>query len=560
MKNLIYVIAVLTISNANAGVPLKYFKCPDLAIKEPSQSQGYFMDESCKVVYVKPPIEGEIKYNSIVTSTASDCESTMAIVDSLNSRIQENVKAENELRKANKNVSKNSQKIVELQKKCDKPRYYVEALKLKSEQAENKLNAANEELVHNEEGLRVCADSTQDLDCDTLNERRAELIEHINEYKIIARNANYQLIDMGFKLKSCESLTNYEIERIRLQDKDYVAAVASLETTRKELKAAYDKEAAPLFKKGGGQLSVGLYSRQNKLVQEFKQLNPIRNLEFRPIPLQKALIHFDKVTNGVKDNYPIQLRSNINGLTVVDSNEGTKVEDIVSEAAPAGNIGFGEGAGGNIIINKYAACSILKNAQASSQVELLRDIANSFKPTVTFLYDVQVERKVDVKYKETHLYQLIKSSQKKSRLFKSSTATSITEKSEAEKWIDVQIDSEDQRLAFEDREKLAMDIREEFLDAALKKVAVGYLTTAQAELIEPGPDGATKSAKELRENCPHLYCQFAAIALNIGSALFGGSSATSNMKQTVLASESQHLSDKATVREFGQQTLEVVRD
>ena len=53
-----------------------------------------------------------------------------------------------------------------------------------------------------------------------------------------------------------------------------------------------------------------------------------------------------------------------------------------------------------------------------------------------------------------------------------------------------------------------------------------------------------------------MYAQFAAVALNIGSALFGGSSSEASMTRTVSSQQEEVLTDSKMVPEYGKQTLE----
>ncbi len=395
---------------------------------------------------------------------------------------------------------------------------------------------------------------------NTLKEDLDEKSQEIQRQKKILsrtkRECEYKQKESPDEVGECNQRLESQKSAITSLEQELKEAQDKLIASETELLKLYDDRMENLLKKPGGQIMVGFYSDHQNLVKEFKRMNSSSTIEFRALPIQDAFIHSLEVKNGYKTGFPVQLRSEIFGLVTEAIDPGANSE---KPANPSG-IRFGEAAAGTIVINKYAACSMVSNLSNRDQKSILREIANTLKPTITFGYQVQAKRDIHIKYEESHLYQLIKKSTSKRRLFRSSSSVSITEKTEAEKWIDIKISSEDERIKFEDSEKLMLDLRREFLDSALRKVATGYIKSEEeANLVDPGPDGASIAAKELRQNCPNFYCQVAAIALNIGSGLFGGSTAEANMKRTVSLKEAHHLVERIAVREYGQQTLKVVQ-
>jgi len=185
-----------------------------------------------------------------------------------------------------------------------------------------------------------------------------------------------------------------------------------------------------------------------------------------------------------------------------------------------------------------------------------QDIASLIKPTASFDFDVQVDRRVKIAYEESHFYQLIKKrTNNKSGLFKSKSVSSVTERSEAAKWIDIEFYSEDGDHQFVDQMQMAMDIRKEYADAALMKVARGYLGNQQVNLMEAGPSAAEGASKIIKK-CKHQYCQAAGMVLDLGSALFGGKTSEANMTKIVKAKEKTKITDIKMVSQSGTQVFE----
>ena len=94
----------------------------------------------------------------------------------------------------------------------------------------------------------------------------------------------------------------------------------------------------------------------------------------------------------------------------------------------------------------------------------------------------------------------------------------------------------------------------EYFDVLSMQAAKSYLTTHRLRLEDPGPNGATRTANALRK-CKHAYCQYAAIAFDVGSALFGGKKSSAEMLQTVKAQAGETYTDDAMVTEFGTMTM-----
>lgn len=95
------------------------------------------------------------------------------------------------------------------------------------------------------------------------------------------------------------------------------------------------------------------------------------------------------------------------------------------------------------------------------------------------------------------------------------------------------------------------------LDAALARVAKkSYVTTedAQADGGTPPKDGAKTAAENLHK-CANIYCQVAAVALDITDAIFGGSSSTGTTMKTVNLSDVENLVIKGNVEFMGGQTF-----
>ncbi|MCB0348629.1 MAG: hypothetical protein KDD37_07315 [Bdellovibrionales bacterium] len=557
MKYVIITICILSGINANAQAR-KYSNC-DVArnIIEPANSQGFYMSEDCKIAYVLPPINGKIKIDNYVQSlTDSQCKAELSLLNLFDDKIAKLEKAQVGLDRAYKDLEKKDAKIQKLKKYCNPLRTIDEKYGLALRQFDLEVEKNEKTISLLESNYSLCMGQEDSDSCDNPKEEIGDLRQAINELNAEKSEYEFEQSKNKIELDFCVADTDREIANIQADDRYYQEESKKLEKARDEYYTLLKEEMKPLLSEAGGHVTVGYYSGHNDLVKLFKAEN--KNLsskvEFAPVRVRKAIIAFNRITNGVKAGMPVILKSNIYGVEAPAEDGEVQPEQLISSGSNSANITFGEAASGDMIINKYSACTLSSDFNGLNDLQRKEKFAAMIKPTVVFNYEVQVDRKIGIKYNESHLYQLIKKSSSRRGFFRSRSSGSITEKSESKKWIQISIKSQDDRVSFADSEKMMMDIRREFLDSALLKVAKSYLTEEQVRLQDPGSDGATGAAQQL-EKIPNVYAQYAAVALNIGSALFGGSSSEANMTKLVSAQQEELLEDNKMVSEYGQQTL-----
>ena len=562
-KYIILFSLVLLSSNSVVAQPRKYTNCEiSNRIIEPSNSQSYYLSEDCKTAYVLPPATGELKvvaFKSAISESA--CSGLNAPIDMINSNIERMRKSYIDLQEAEKALSNKYTHIKELQESCRPQEDVVDQLEIQLATVKAQFEALEEEISELSDIKNACAENSHDAKCyrnqreyDKATNKISKLSEGLRKLKTAKKRADAAI-------NICATRRDLQIANIKKNDEEFQKIRADLEKETLEAQKIVDAQIALLESQPGGFMSMHFNSRTQDTVQAFKKLNSniLNEVAFVEMPIKSAVISFQWIQDGEAAGIPIISRSTIRGLEVTKGDRDQLRNSLVTSGAEESTALFKTITSGDMVMNRYAACDLVKKHGENNTTEIGQAIAGLISPMVRYRYNLQVERSIRIKYAESHLYQLIKKSSKKSGLFSSRSAAALTQRSEADKWIDIEFNAEDTDHKFADAEKIMLDIRNEYIDSALMKVAKSYLTQEQVEKIDPGPSVAESLSPALKQ-VPHLYAQYAAIALDIGSALFGGSTSESNMTRIVKATETQNLRDITAIDEYGSQVFDVRKD
>lgn len=115
----------------------------------------------------------------------------------------------------------------------------------------------------------------------------------------------------------------------------------------------------------------------------------------------------------------------------------------------------------------------------------------------------------------------------KGGLFKTSTTSKLLQTAESEGWFQLEMDCDDQRVCDVAKEETALQIKNRLIERVLSNISLTTMGTvlSPADAPAPGENGATVASRELKK-CGHAYCQVAAVVLDVGSSIFGGTSKT----------------------------------
>jgi hypothetical protein len=512
------------------------------------------MSEDCKTAYVLPPARGAIGLASYVDEIGAKAELCGAIngtmremADRKDQGVQEMERIETRNHAINRQQAVNKSICLEI----DGYAAASEA-KLRANQQAQTYQKAKIDRIDAE--LSKCSGDA----CDTLRLDREFAVDRLESLKWSEERLQSTFARYSTKRDSCHAdrdRSDQALDAELAQNKARATEVKlSLTALTQQMNSLFESQRS----EPGAQMSIVVSSEQTELTKRFRELNKSLNVQFTEMPLTGVNLSFTQITDGVASGYPTLLKAIINGVPVGADSTLNRVP--FGPGSSSQEIVFGAAVGGSLTINRFAACQLPSpgdyGTSNASRLRQIKDIAGLFSGTATYRYQLGVSRKVRIQYNEKQLYCLIRKQSSSSGLFRSSSSSSITESSHASQWLSINVESEDTGFDFANRDTLLMDLRSEMLDRALMKVATSYLSRERAQLVAPEAPRADGMANEIRK-CPHLYCQAAALALNLGSALFGGTSSSSSTCEDVGASSTQDFVDTKPVPAFGTQAFTV---
>jgi hypothetical protein len=546
-KFILSALLVLTATLSSQSIfaaPYKYAKCPGVSITPPEGSAGYVMDEDCQTAYVLPPETGEVSVTSYASDlTSEQCKDTQEVFNFNRSAIA-SISAQN--RNLSAEIAENEKlraQAASQSNRCfsidEKARLYGAAI--------IKIEGQREALVAQQQGLEaVRAKCVTDgrADCganDYKIEKLSAAIAKADELLILRRAEQRSLVS---QFESCQSAADRQSAAIVKRIEDSEARIEAIKRKLKDIVTDNNTRLASESGVAGATMSLVFTSGIPKAVQAYVEKNPrlAGKVRFVAMPLKGMQIHFTAVTNGVAAKLPVVLSSEINGLPVIKDAAAVDTSILNVEDTAQRSLVMGSALGGRVVVNRLAACNFA--AQPSS------NFAGLINASVSYDYDLVAKRSYTIDYIESHLYQLIKRQTSSNGFFRSSSALNISESSTAKQWIDIAFHAEDTNLNFQDTLKMAQDIREELLNSALMRVAKGALQEGNPALPPVGASGADRASGVIKK-CPHYYCQVGGLVLDLGSALFGGSSSSVNVTKYARAEHGTRVRDTAPITHTG---------
>lgn len=555
------------------ALPMKYNKCEGLKIKDPAGSrqrvegrdapaggQGFYMSEDCKIAYVLPPEAGRIEASKFQPAAG---ENVCGVYNSLFDRLRADIKnideQTEELEKAQREFRRSNGAVGKIEAQCDKISLTENSLSSKVTLLKAQLARKEATLAKAEETARACKENPEDAQCDS--EYQLDIDESKDAIAFLKEDieaGENRLAEVSAVLKACVHDRTIKLEHITRNDAQYSATIAKLDAERVKNKRNIDRAFKELSARPGAVMAISFFSDQQKMVTAYQKANPALEgkVSFRAMPISDGVLTFLRVTDGVLGGIPVLQKVTIAGLKPQEPGIESVPFTLKEDAADNSSIAFGAAAGGMVVFDMYTSCSLQQQTSGLNPDAAAARVAQVLNATATFKYQVGVKRNINIKYNEKHLYCLIRKQSSRGGLFRTSTESSITQTADAKQWLDIEIKSEDRDFDYAKQENLALEIRREMLDGALHKVATSYLTNDQAKHLEPGEPAAPKMAAELRK-CPNMYCQFGALALDLGSALFGGTDSNSSSCKDIGSSSQQNLLEQKSVVSFGTQAFQL---
>ncbi|MBT4762377.1 MAG: hypothetical protein HOO06_11815 [Bdellovibrionaceae bacterium] len=523
---------VLGITNYAQATPRKHSLCNSSAIQSPENSAGFFFGEDCKQIYVLPPKEGTLEVTSFnYDLRALQCGAINHQVDKANEIIINLVEEDKKLTLRRSKIREQNAAVIAKRNKCFNFDPKVDKLKDKKNKVGSAIRIRQSKLVQLEDQYNSCSDQNAS-DCRYLPYDITSLKNQIQNF-----NAKSEIIDSAI-------LSYTERKDSCLQNIDrYVTGLSRSDTELNSIINNYRKELnvlqsnmnlmynnlAPI---ATSTLGIKYESHYVQLVEEFKSLNP--GVNFNKMPNSSMALEVKLVRDGHRQNIPMVISSDIHAVSLAPTEISIDLYPAGIDLRPTANVVFSESLSGTMSLNQLGTCMITRRMENQTGVTNdLNEIAELIGGNVFYTYQLQTDRKFEFKYNEHELFRRIKKKSRKGGLFKTSVAQSLTEELNAKSWLQVKVTSEDSRNVYVDSQKMISEIRSEYLNRAIFKVAKYFVSKEQLHLLTPpSENGAAVASKELKK-CPNPYCQFGAAVLDVANAIFGEAQSSASHTRTI---------------------------
>lgn len=263
----------------------------------------------------------------------------------------------------------------------------------------------------------------------------------------------------------------------------------------------------------GASIELNFTMNTQDVVSRYQNLNQTENVVFVHMPLRDVKLSWNKQQEVDPD-----------------------LDIAINRSLPIGGDDIGSGSfSARLDLTLYGACQ-LRDPFTHLIPERLsyRDLAGLITPNVTYRYQVAAKSSYTASYNLAGLASQIRSTATRGGFFTTSSSSSLIANAESSGWFKLEMSCDDQWACEQARFQTGLEIKQRLMNEVLQNIALTKLgaTLSPVSAADPGKNGASVAADSIRKQCAHPYCQAGAIILDIGSAVFGGSSKTDSYIQT----------------------------
>lgn len=311
----------------------------------------------------------------------------------------------------------------------------------------------------------------------------------------------------------------------------------------------------------GGSGQFLLESGHSQLVNQFRETNSGLDIEFRRIPMTQgflsvlerrydtelAQVMMPAVLELLVPGAPPILPSLSNLLeeqgtvmTELDGSQGVKI--------------FGDALAGGMTFSQIGACGVDSQTAGVDDFDM-DQIRSRVTANAYYEYQTQVERNHSITYNLSELVRVIHEQTRKGGFFSRRTYNSLIDSRRSTSWITFHAESEDTRFEYSD--EYIKEIKQEFIDRAIKQVVAIKTGRPASALSLIDPDGISGSDATISElgKCPWLLCKVGASGFRILSATFGSPSAVSKLQQSFKGESHEIVQQRKMVTQVGSMTF-----
>lgn len=278
--------------------------------------------------------------------------------------------------------------------------------------------------------------------------------------------------------------------------------------------SSWKTKVKPYADEPGATAQFSYQVQHQMLVEEYQKLNP--NYTFRPIPLRESRIYLARTVGTAEERalFPAVIHASIPGFSPKADGDVGEDRGILSGEAQSGQISF----------SLLGICPYYNSASRSFPSALTgKELSANMVANVRYVYELQVARNYRMTYNMASMLRRLQTSESRGGFFTTKAINRLIVERSAKDEFDIEVESEDGRWAYDDQ--MAQTLKAQLIERAmadLNLISQGEPTAAPQATL-PSSNGAGTAAKEIGK-CPYVYCQIASGVLNIGNAIFGGTS------------------------------------
>lgn len=516
---------------ANNSGPSLNAEC-NFKISTPKDGAGVRFNESCSEIYVLPPRFGKAEVPNLVRTTNLQFCGRVNEVEEISTSTFNSLKVMSaRLEAMIKDFDPLDEDLIDARKKSTEARAKFKSAESNLEAAEKELDELRKALKEANKVYQDCLDENSDpKGCDRQKSKADEAKLVFDSFRL----GEYR--DARKELTRREEDYETLLDTISELQKRYTEGVAPLFELKKVI-VELNNEVMVLFKDyanlEGATGQIVWSVRWNKVIDEYKRMNSNLKVTWTRMPLTEALFtstikmgnNLDSTLSGlISATIPGGTPSGFSGM-----GKGQKVEGAALQPSPPteATIAFGDSISGQIVLSLVGACPYLSTDTASNRIDS-ETLATHMVANLIYKYEVASHRGYIARYNLSNLLRRIESKAQNGGFFSTESLNAIAEGGDSSEWFDIRFNVNSSRFQYsaEEQATLAVTIKKELIDRAIKQVAV--LTAGPAAMGQV-PDfmenGANRSASELRK-CVHHYCQIGAGILGVANSIWGKSNAT----------------------------------
>lgn len=291
-----------------------------------------------------------------------------------------------------------------------------------------------------------------------------------------------------------------------------IEAVTAFDEINRISEALYLSQSI-LEGKEGDTISVLLSLEHSSLVRDAQRRN--RDFIVLPAPIELGL------TMDIASNSPIDFSAVQRSSIPLMQAPSSFFNQPAGDSSPDADVFvFGPTASGQVVLSLDGACSVRRQGIDE------RFLAGYISANVVFRMPIVISIEIEAEADFVELYSRIARQTTRGGFFRTSSSSSVVNSLRSDEVITVSV-QDDGLLTPAELFELTATVKDRIIQRALDQVAREYLPNVPfVDVAPPGETGSDVASQGIRENCKAKWCQVAAVALDVGSAIFGGTDAT----------------------------------